>query len=76
MFLGKQSEENRLISSDLESKFRKRGSYSITLMRYIKKFSEEQKQALEEGHKQGKSHRFCPVAKPSCCPIKVIRYKH
>lgn len=27
-------------------------------MRYIKELSEEQKQALEEGHKKGKSHRF------------------
>lgn len=27
-------------------------------MRYIKDLSEEQKQALEEGHKTGKSHRF------------------
>ena len=27
-------------------------------MRYVKELSEEQKQALEEGHKTGKSHRF------------------
>lgn len=27
-------------------------------MRYIKDLGEEQKQALEEGHKTGKSHRF------------------
>ena len=27
-------------------------------MRYMKELSEEQKQALEEGHKTGKSHRF------------------
>lgn len=27
-------------------------------MRYVKELSEEQKQALEEGHKMGKSHRF------------------